>query len=269
MLFQTAYPAPALAPFIKKYWALENCLPAGAKHIQRIVPSGLPELIFYFGNRPQTTDSKKSIPENACVSGQQTRFYDMQVSGKLSLFSILFQPHGAAQIFDVPINQLFEQNIPLEFIVNHEAIEMEAKLQETKTFQEKVAITEKFLLAMLKSNYKQHEFNRINFCLTEINRTKGLVSTGKLSELTCLSRKQFERNFSAFVGTSPRQFLKTVRFQHALHTKFKQKSLSLTQLAFDCGYYDQSHMINDFKNLSGYTPGEYFACCDPYSDYFE
>jgi AraC-like DNA-binding protein len=68
---------------------------------------------------------------------------------------------------------------------------------------------------------------------------------------------------------SPRQFLKTVRFQHALHTRFKQQSLSLTQLAFDCGYYDQSHMINDFKKLSGYTPGEYFACCEPYSDYFE
>lgn len=269
MLFQTAYPSPALAPFIKKYWAMENCLPAGEKHIQRIVPSGLPELIFYFGKRPEITSSEKSIPENACVSGQQTRFYDLQVSGKLSLFSILFQPHGAAQIFDVPINQLFGQNVPLIFFANNEATDLETKLQETNTFQEKVAIAEKFLLARLKNYYKHHEFKRINFCLSEINRTKGVVSTEKLSEVTCLSRKQFERNFSAFVGTSPRQFLKTVRFQNALHTKFKQKSLSLTRLAFDCGYYDQSHMINDFKSLSGYTPGEYFACCEPYSDYFE
>jgi AraC-like DNA-binding protein len=269
MLFQTAFPTPALAPFIKKYWALENCLPAGEKHFQRIVPSGLPELIFYFGERPHITGSEKSIPENACVSGQQTRFYDLQVSGNLSLFSILFQPHGAAQIFNVPINQLFEQNVPLVFIVNHEATDLEAKLQETSTFQQKVAVAEKFLLTRLKNNYKHYEFNRINFCLSEINRTKGLVSTEQLSELTCLSRKQFERNFAAFVGMSPRQFLKTVRFQHALHTRFKQQSLSLTQLAFDCGYYDQSHMINDFKKLSGYTPGEYFACCEPYSDYFE
>lgn len=269
MLFQTAYPSPALAPFIKKYWAMENCLPAGEKHMQRIVPSGLPELIFYFGERPKTTGSGKSIPENACVSGQQSRFYDLQVSGKLSLFSILFQPHGAAQIFNVPINQLFEQNVPLVFIVNHEAIDLEVKLQETNSFQEKVFTAEKFLLKRLKSNYKHHEFSRINLCLSEINRTKGLVSTEKLSELACLSRKQFERSFSAFVGTSPGKFLKTVRFQYALHTKFNQKSISLTQLAFDCGYYDQSHMIHDFKSLSGFTPGEYFACCEPYSDYFE
>ncbi|MBW6537542.1 MAG: AraC family transcriptional regulator [Mariniphaga sp.] len=45
--------------------------------------------------------------------------------------------------------------------------------------------------------------------------------------------------------------------------------MSRTQLAFNCGYYDQSHMIHDFKSLSGFTPGEYFACCEPYSDYFE
>jgi AraC-like DNA-binding protein len=269
MPFRTAFSSPALAPFIKKYWALDNCLPAGEKHIQRIVPSGLPELIFYFGNRPQTTGSEKSISENACISGQQKGFYDLEVSDKLSLFSILFQPHGAALFFNIPINELFGQNVPLKFILNSEASVLESKLSTAKTFQERVSLAEKFLLARLAKNYKHYEFKRINHCLTEINRSKGLVSPERLSALACLSRKQFERNFSEFVGISPKQFLKTVRFQNALHTKFKQKSVNLTQLAFDCGYYDQSHMINDFKSLSGFTPGEYFTSCEPYSDYFE
>ena len=269
MNFQTAFPSQALAPFIKKYWALENCLPAGEKHMQRIVPSGLPELIFYFEHRPKTIGNKKSIPENTCISGQQKEFYDLEISGKLSLFSILFQPHGAALFFDIPINELFAQNVPLKFIVKSEASELESKLSEADSFQKKVSVAEKFLFARLAQNYKPFEFNRINFCLSEINRSKGLVSPERLSALACLSRKQFERNFSAFMGTSPRQFLKTVRFQNALHTKFRQKSMSLAQLAFDCGYYDQSHMINDFKSLSGFTPGQYFSECEPYSDYFE
>jgi AraC-like DNA-binding protein len=268
MGFQTAFPSQILAPFVKKYWVLENCLPEGEKHMQRIVPSGLPELIFYFCNLPSTIDPQKIIPENTCISGQQKGFYDLEVSGKLSLFSILFQPHGAALFFNIPINELFAQNVPLKFIVNSEASVLESKLSEAETFQEKVSVAEKFLLARLAKNYKHYEFNRINHCLTEINRSKGMVSPERLSALACLSRKQFERNFSASVGTSPRQFLKIVRFQHALHTKFKQKPVTLTQLACDCGYYDQSHMINDFKSLSGFTPGEYFACCEPYSDYF-
>ena len=43
---------------------------------------------------------------------------------------------------------------------------------------------------------------------------------------------------------------------------------SLTTLAYDCGYYDQSHMINEFKMMSGMTPKQYFAMCEPTSDYF-
>jgi AraC-like DNA-binding protein len=269
MGFQIAYPSPALAPFIKKYWALDNCLPSGEKHIQRIVPSGLPELIFYFGNRPKTIDTKKSIPENTCINGQQKDFFDLEVAGKLSLFSILFNPHGLALIFNIPINELFTQNVPLKFIAKNETSELESNLFEAETFQQKVSIAEKFLQTTLSKNYKSFEFKRINYCLAEINRSKGMVSPERLSALACLSRKQFERNFSAFVGTSPKQFLKIVRFQNALHTKFKQKTVTLTQLACDCGYYDQSHMINDFKSLSGHTPGEYFATCEPYSDYFE
>ncbi|MCA1758849.1 MAG: helix-turn-helix domain-containing protein [Bacteroidales bacterium] len=159
--------------------------------------------------------------------------------------------------------------MPLKFIVNSEASELESRLSAAETFRERVTLAEKFLLTGLVNNYKPFEFKRINHCLLEINRSKGMVSPEELSALACLSRKQLERNFSAFVGTSPKQFLKTVRFQNALHTKFRQKSMSLIQLAFDCGYYDQSHMINDFKSLSGFTPGEYFSCCEPYSDYFE
>ena len=44
--------------------------------------------------------------------------------------------------------------------------------------------------------------------------------------------------------------------------------MSLTELAYDCGYYDQSHMINDFKLLTGMSPRQYFSDCDAYSDYF-
>jgi AraC-like DNA-binding protein len=44
--------------------------------------------------------------------------------------------------------------------------------------------------------------------------------------------------------------------------------IDLTQLAFECGFYDQSHLIKEFKTFSGYTPAEYLAVCNPYSDYF-
>ena len=60
-----------------------------------------------------------------------------------------------------------------------------------------------------------------------------------------------------------------VRLQQALHLKSTDKSRSLTKLAYDCGYYDQSHFINEFKMQTGYTPKQYFDNFDSYSDFFD
>jgi AraC-like DNA-binding protein len=62
--------------------------------------------------------------------------------------------------------------------------------------------------------------------------------------------------------------MRIVRFQYALHYKWQYPQTKLTGLAYDCGFYDQSHMINEFRDLSGKTPKQYFAECEPYSDYF-
>lgn len=54
-----------------------------------------------------------------------------------------------------------------------------------------------------------------------------------------------------------------------LQEKQRNLSIQLTELAYTSGYYDQSHMINDYKLLSGKTPTQYFSECEPYSDYFQ
>ena len=48
-----------------------------------------------------------------------------------------------------------------------------------------------------------------------------------------------------------------MRFQAATQHKTGEK-VDLTDIAHNCGYYDQSHFINDFREFSGYTPKEYF-----------
>jgi transcriptional regulator GlxA family with amidase domain len=110
--------------------------------------------------------------------------------------------------------------------------------------------------------------NRIMHCIQIVDKQKGMVSIDHLADKACLGRKQLERNFKEFIGSTPRQFLKVIRFQNSLFQKSLCKELTITELAHQCGYFDQSHMINDYKELSGMTPGEYFIECDPVSDYF-
>lgn len=269
MSFSTQNPSPILAPYIKQYWGIENCVSAGSEYMQRIVPSGLIELSFYLGDKPQVKDDKYDFSGNTVITGQLRAYYELEITGTLSLFSISFQPQGAMMFFGIPISEFYNQNISIKHILKNPISELESRLCEAGSFNDKVLLAEKFLINQLKENFKKYEQVRIKNSIDLINKTKGKIDIDKLASEAFLSRKQFERTFSEFVGSSPKQFLKTIRFQNAIHVMEKNNKVSLADLAYQCGYYDQSHMNNDFKSLAGMTPKQYFAECEPYSDYFQ
>uniref|UniRef100_UPI0032175AD3 AraC family transcriptional regulator n=1 Tax=uncultured Draconibacterium sp. TaxID=1573823 RepID=UPI0032175AD3 len=269
MNYSISKPSKLLSQFVKHFWAMESCISYGEKHIQRIVPSGLSELIFYFDDIPKSINENITISENTVITGQLNSYYDIAIQNKISLFSIIFQPLGLTKLLDIPANKLFNQNVPLKHILKNTTIDLESQLYEAKTFAERINIAEQFIVQRLKKGKDKYHYNRIKHCIGLINTTKGHVSIDYLASEACLSRKQFERVFSEYIGTSPKRFMKTVRFQNVLHEKARNRNNNLTTLTYKCGYYDQSHMINDFLKLSGLTPKQYFSECEPFSDYFQ
>lgn len=269
MSYYFSKPSIFLSQYVKHYWAIEDCVPNDAEHIQRIVPNGLMELMFYLGNKPKSLDKNKNISENTILSGQQKCYYDIVVSGKLSLFSISFQPYGAKMFFNIPSNEFYDKNIPLKYFLKDVVDKLECTLFESDTFDEKIRIVESFLFNQLRNNSKEYEISRIMRSIALINQANGLIDIETLSSSAYLSRKQYERTFAEYIGSSPKQFLRTVRFQNLLHKKYIYRNINLTELAYNCGYYDQSHMINEFKILTGITPTQYFSECEPHSDYFQ
>ena len=261
-------PSKILEPYVKSYWGMEHRVPRGGDYVHRIVPSGMSELMFYLGDLPESMDPGKSITGHSLLSGQQKEYYDIRISGQLSLFSIIFQPHGLMVFFDLPLGELFNRNVPLSFILKDVVAGLEDKLHEAKSFEEQKQVAEEFLRARLNSGSKEYEFERIRCSIELINRSGARVSIPELASHACLSRKQFERSFHKHVGASPGQFLRTLRFQKAIHEKSLDPALSLTKLSYQAGYYDQSHMNAEFGRLAGMTPRQYFEYCDPYSDYF-
>ena len=262
-------PSLLLSKFVKHYWTIENCIPKGEEHIQRIIPHGLLELIFYLDDKPISADGNKTFNENTLITGQLSKYYDIKISGRLSLFSIIFQPYGLSVFLDIPLNELYNRNVPLRFIIKDNIDELEAKLFEAKSFQERLMIAERFLLELLQKNKQKYNFERIKESIGLINQSKGLANIDLLASKACFSRRQYERIFSDFIGTSPKQFFKIIRFQNAINEKSKNINANLTTLTYQCGYYDQSHMTNDFYKLSGMSPKQFFNESEPHSDYFQ
>ncbi len=265
----TAYPSGKLSPFIRKYWGIESCLPPGEEHVQRIVPNGLTELMFFLEGRPSTMDDDRNFTGNSIITGQQSSYYDLKFEGNLSLLSVIFHPHSLPLFFNLPSNEFFNHAIPLRYLLKDEVNELESKLQEANKMQQRIDLLEAFLLKRLIKTERRYHFERIQNSLELINKNSGLVNIDYLASQACLSRKQYERIFTEFIGSSPKQFLRVVRFQNALNQKFISSDMSLTSLSYVCGYYDQSHMIGDFRKLSGMSPKEYFYDSEPFSDYFQ
>lgn len=196
-------------------------------------------------------------------------YHDLIITGNLSFFAIYFLPHGLSVFLDLPIKELFNQSIALKLIIKDAVNRLEDELSSAETFEKKIEIAENFLILQIRKNEKKYQYDRIRHTINCVNQAKGIVEIDDLASESFLSRKQFERTFAEFIGTSPKQFLKIVRFQNAIYEKSKNTKLSLTQVAHECGYFDQAHMINDFRTLSGITPKEYFKNGDIFSDYFE
>lgn len=268
MPFNFAQPDQALSPFVKQYWALDNVMPHGLSHSQRIIPTGLMELTIYLGDKPISSDRGSVTSETSLLSGQQKTPYDLVVAGTVSVFSITFHPQGAQVFFNIPMEELYDQSVSLRSIQKDFVDQVEAELFEAPSFSDCVKIMNRFLWRLLTKNGAPEEQQRLKDSLTLIDRSLGIVDISTLAQKACLSRKQYERIFKSNVGVSPKRFLRIIRLQHALFKKQVNPKMSLTELAYDCGYYDQSHMINDFKLLTGMSPRQYFSACDAYSDYF-
>jgi AraC-like DNA-binding protein len=268
MSYQIAKPSKILAPFVKQYWTVENCLKMGDKVEMRIVPTGLHEMSFYFSGKPNIISSNETYPGNAFISGQKQTFHDIEMCQSLQLFSVTFQPHAIKTLFNVPANQFLNANVALQQLASAEMRELEETLATNSSFKQRINSMEHFLFQKLKKNASGYVFNRIDDSIGQINAFKGIISIEDLASRACLSIKQYERTFMDYVGTPPKQFLRIVRFQYALYLKQTGYSQNLTMLACDCGYFDQAHMTNDFKKLSGFTPKQYFAECEAQSDYF-
>lgn len=250
-------PNKILTRFIQNFCVVETNNSVDFLPSERVFPTGSACVVFHYGN-PSKFKQKSSIEyiePNLVICGPQTDYYDLSMSAKTGMVLITFKPQGLSAFFNLPAKELLNENIPLNSLINNEASVLEDKLLNSKNSKQKIAHLESFFTERLIFN---RDFDRIDYAIKLIENYKGQIKTQQLSQEVCIGIKQFERIFSSHVGMNPKKFSSIIRFQNVLEMKRKFKELTMYQLAFDSGYYDQSHFIHDFKNLTGLAPKFFF-----------
>ncbi len=259
--FRVIQPSAALAPYVKNYWLLKT---DGDSDVARTVPTGMMNLIFHRGRRLLSV-SEQEFHQRAFLCGQERTFADLQYDGQVDMISVVFRPAGVRAFFDLPLGLARGLRLTAGDLEDRELAVLEDSLTSTEDDRTCILLIEQFLFGRLM-RLAEHNLRRIETAIRLINSGEANVSA--LADAACLSGKQFDRVFSEYVGSHPKEFSRTIRFQRALQRLENNPGIGWATLAADCGYFDQSHMIRDFRALSGYTPGEYLAACPPHSDYF-
>lgn len=260
--FNIIQPSPLLAPYVRHYWTLDA---SSSSTPQRIIPTGCMTLVLHRGSRLLSLNQQVLQP-TAFLSGQSVGYTDLVQTGSVSMIVVVFQPYGARAFFDIPMNELNGYNIGLDELNDPLFQELHRQVISEIDTKKCIQLIEDVLLKKLR-NFKQHAFKRISAAIGHISQNS-TVNTATIADIACLSSRQLNRVFSDYIGATPKEFMRVIRFQRALHYMQTTPDINFTQLAFCCGFYDQPHMIKEFKSLSGFTPSEFIAFCPPHSDYF-
>ncbi|MDB9157240.1 helix-turn-helix domain-containing protein [Parabacteroides distasonis] len=184
---------------------------------------------------------------------------------------VVFHPHAMSVFLNMPISLFYNQEVSGYSIENKSLKELADRVSGCEDNSICVHYIEEWLLSQFanSSSNTAYQIKRIDAAIRQICAVPQ-ISVTELSSIACLSKKQFERLFSSFVGINPKEYARIVRFQKALEQMQHQagKEINQAQIAYASGYADQSHFIREFKKFSGYTPMSLLKVSNPYSDLF-
>lgn len=197
------------------------------------------------------------MAEKTFASGlyaQSQAFRKFAINKEFGMLGVYLYPHTAPLLFGIPANNLSDNNLDVASLFGHEGRSLEDKVMCASTNVKRIELISDFLLNKLSIPQKR------SACLSTFIRhaiVKGTMpSVSDMANACNLSIRQLERDFKSLSGFSPRLFSKLTRFRYLMEN-LPTKSYSMSDLAYEFNYYDQSHFINEFKRFTGLTPTQY------------
>ncbi|RYD88328.1 MAG: AraC family transcriptional regulator, partial [Sphingobacteriales bacterium] len=256
MKYITIPPPPHLKPYVRFFWALEYYLAADEpNYIYRSVADSCAEIIFHYkGAFDILTDNGVEKSWRSGFHFQSAQYNRFITSENFGIFGAYIYPYAVPALFGLPADEGSNQMLDLKTFLGNTAHELEERIMLAADNHQRAVILSNFIERRLQ-NIRIKDEGAIASVHHVIHSGQN-HTVAQLADRYNLSVRQFDRKFKQYAGFSPKLYLRITRLHEALQQYGSSKSL--TQIALDCGYYDQSHFIHDVKAFTGYHPGYYF-----------
>ena len=233
-------PAPPLIGRVADYYGFEG---RTREPVQERQGPGLDVVVIFTFEEHWLIDG---VRRTSFVAGLHEAQVTSEHPGRSLGMQVNLDPLAARTLAGVPLNELANRTVPMDEVLD-ESFLVE-RLATARDWEARFGLLDAVLARRLEGARPSPE---MAWAWRRLRATHGRVSIGTLAEELGWSRKRIVARFRDEIGLPPKAAAKLVRFERARELA---GTMPWAQLAFECGFYDQSHLISEFRRITGRTP---------------
>lgn len=248
-------PSFPLSRYVEYIWRTANSGTPPSR--QRVYPNGAMALVIHL-KKPTASyyfDDRTLCVRVPLLAGPYSIPFHVDPSESTEVIGILFRPGAGRMFFPVAAHELQNNDVALHDICPGEAERFLNELSFARSEDEQFLVVERYLLRKMKTAIAIHP--AVRYAIDQLSGPDALRRVRKIQLETGFSHTHFIQLFREQVGLTPKLFSRVRRFQALMARIEKGFPVNWAELAADTGYFDQAHLIHDFREFAGVTPLEF------------
>jgi AraC-like DNA-binding protein len=250
-------PSPMLASLIRHFLIIESDYPS--RH--RIFSDGNTGIVFNFGDgllhENPVTGEMTMLPRSFAY-GQLEQYQHVVSTGKIRMIIVVLHAYAASALLGIPAFELKNYLLDLRHFFREDTDHWLEKFSGTSDARIQCNWIEDFLIE--KTGMPAPAQSLAGQAVHLIHKHQGILPIGTLISQLQVSERKLQRVFDEEIGLSPKHYSGIIRLQRFLKLlRRNTPSETMTMQVYECGFYDQTHLIREMKHLSGITPRQYIS----------
>lgn len=262
MLFEKYKPSKQFEHLIAYFWTLKSSESDVTSNTYRFVPDGYVDWVFHKGNAWQCDFPNVNyhpVTGRFHVFGQIKTYLDLTLPiDNLDLFAVKFHPWVASKIWKTDMHYLTNSCLELTALNLPYMHILQERICESETVERNIILVEDYIFSYLQNDVDL-SLKQIFWQLHKDTNQLNLKNLG-------VGVRRLEQRFKNEIGITPKLLYRTLRINSVIEQMKQNREQSLTQLALEYNYYDQSHLNRDFKQFTGINPKKFLNSISPNGD---
>ena len=249
-------PSPELRPHISWFYLLEYASGEGGGFTLRATANRACAMVFNYGDRYRLSNLhyRDELLPRHFLSGTSTEPYQIGLSGNIGSLGVIFRSPAFKDVFQLPdLGEFTDKRLDADLFLGKKLDGFTDALAEAPGPEDKIRLANHYFLELFRPRL---QMSLADHASNTILDTRGFLSMDELAQKFCITPRHLRRVFKEQIGLSPKFYARLKRFGYAWFCANSGR-FNWRTLTGHNGFYDQAHLIREFKTFSGKTPSSY------------